>query len=139
MCNNCKNFAKSVAVFLDGTDMIIVIPTATYETYGRICLCIAQSIPATSTATPVFVQLGYTATPVRFPLLSNDGTTPIYSYQLRCRRKYEAVIGADSASLIVQPRQLEFGTTVLTAATGTNATTFSTTRAAKTKTGVTNE
>lgn len=128
-CGRCNNLVKSVAVFLDGTDMVIVVPSATYETYGRLCLCITQCIPSTSAATPVFVQFGFAATPTRYPLLANDGTTPIYSYQLKCRKRYPVTVGSDSASLIIHPRQLEAGSTVISATSAATPTpaTFSTT------------
>lgn len=111
-CNCCENFMRTIAVFLDGSDLVLVVPERTFENYERLCLCIAQSIPATSTQTPVEIQSGYSATPTRYPLLDIAGN-PIYSYQLRCRRKYPVTVSTATPSLVIHQKHLEKSSSVL--------------------------
>lgn len=62
-CNNtcrlCNNLIISEAVTFDGTNLIINIPTGSYNNCCKYCIVVAQTIPLTTTITaPVFVTIG---------------------------------------------------------------------------------
>ena len=59
ICNLCPNLVISQSVnFTDG-NLVIVVPSGTYENGRKICIVIAQSIPEATTITAsVMIQIG---------------------------------------------------------------------------------
>lgn len=60
VCKLCDNLAISQSVvFTAGTGLIINIPAGSYSNCEKVCIIVAQSIPAATTITaPVFITIG---------------------------------------------------------------------------------
>ena len=59
VCQLCKNLVLSNAVSYNGTNLVINIPAGSYSNGQKICLVIAQAIPATTTVNaPVVITIG---------------------------------------------------------------------------------
>lgn len=58
-CKLCRNLVISNSVTFTGGNLIINIPAGSYRDCERICIVVAQTIPATATINaPVFVTIG---------------------------------------------------------------------------------
>lgn len=59
-CRLCNNLVISQSVvFTAGTGLIINIPAGSYSNCEKVCIIVAQSIPAATTITaPVFITIG---------------------------------------------------------------------------------
>jgi len=59
VCRLCNHLAISTAVaFTDGS-LVVTLPPATYQNGEKVCVVIAQAIPAETTITaPVVIQIG---------------------------------------------------------------------------------
>lgn len=67
VCRLCNRLAISTAVAFTGGNLVITLPQATYENGEKVCIVIAQAIPAETTITaPVVIQIGDGA--VQYPL-----------------------------------------------------------------------
>lgn len=86
ICNLCPNLVISQSVnFTDG-NLIIVVPSGTYENGRKICIVIAQSIPEATTITaPVMIQIGTGTT--LYPL-ENRCCAQVTACGIRTRTKY---------------------------------------------------
>lgn len=114
-CNHCDNFVKTLQVTSENGQIILTIPEIVLENYQRIMLCIAQSIPATSTAETVAIQIGSAATN-RYPLQTTEGAD-VYSYQLQSRKAYPITVSSDNSQFVLHPSKLKKSTKVLTTPT----------------------
>lgn len=91
MCNNncsiCPNIVISDAVtFADGT-LTIDVPANSFRDGQKLCLIVAQTIPATTTITaPVEITIGGDAT-VTYPLVRCD-CAPVTAAAIRTRTRY---------------------------------------------------
>ena len=102
--NNCKNVCKickslvlsQSVVFTTGTGLIINIPEGNYSDCEKVCIVVAQSIPAETTiSAPVFIQIG-TGT-VLYPLDKCD-CTQATACSIRTRTKYSTRVETTSNS-----------------------------------------
>lgn len=86
ICNLCPNLVISQSVnFTDG-NLVIVVPSGTYENGHKICIVIAQSIPEATTITaPVMIQIGTGTT--LYPL-ENRCCAQVTACGIRTRTKY---------------------------------------------------
>ena len=86
ICNLCPNLVISQSVnFTDG-NLVIVVPSGTYENGRKICIVIAQSIPETTTINaPVMIQIGTGTT--LYPL-QNRCCAQVTACGIRTRTKY---------------------------------------------------
>lgn len=86
ICNLCPNLVISQSVnFTDG-NLVIVVPSGTYENGRKICIVIAQSIPEATTITaPVMIQIGTGTT--LYPL-QNRCCAQVTACGIRTRTKY---------------------------------------------------
>lgn len=114
----CKEFCepepkivKSQAVFVDGGDLIIVVPPQIFDDGQVIKLCITKCIPQSSTGEVVYLQAGYTATN-RFPIRTNSGND-VYSLQLRTRTLYPLIASSATNDFILNERYLCHTGTIL--------------------------
>lgn len=102
-CSCCNRLVKSTSVAANGTTNIVVtIPATTYQNGERICLCITQAIPTTTTPLPVVIQFEG-ATGTSYPLINRCGN-PVFSDQLRTRRLYHLRVAGSSANFMVCDR-----------------------------------
>lgn len=86
ICNLCPNLVISQSVnFTDG-NLVIVVPSGTYENGRKICIVVAQSIPEATTITaPVMIQIGTGTT--LYPL-QNRCCAQVTASGIRTRTKY---------------------------------------------------
>ena len=97
VCKLCKNLVLSQSVvFTPGTGLIINIPEGNYSDCEKVCIVVAQSIPAETTiSAPVFIQIG-TGT-VLYPLDKCD-CTQATACSMRTRTKYSTRVETTSNS-----------------------------------------
>ena len=97
VCKLCKNLVLSQSVvFTPGTGLIINIPEGNYSDCEKVCIVVAQSIPAETTiSAPVFIQIG-TGT-VLYPLDKCD-CTQATACSIRTRTKYSTRVETTSNS-----------------------------------------
>lgn len=86
ICNLCPNLVISQSVnFTDG-NLVVVVPSGTYENGRKICIVVAQSIPeATTITSPVMIQIGTGTT--LYPL-QNRCCAQVTASGIRTRTKY---------------------------------------------------
>jgi hypothetical protein len=102
-CQLCKNLVISTAVTVvtvDGTDTLVIdIPTGFYPDCRKVCLVIAQTIPATATiAMPVAISIGGDTTTV-YPIVGCD-CAQITACAIRTRKKYPLRISTTPTSAV---------------------------------------
>ena len=86
-CRLCDNLAISQSVvFTAGTGLIINIPAGSYSDCEKVCIIVAQSIPAATTITsPVYISIGEGAE--LYPLTRCD-CSQVTACGIRTRTKY---------------------------------------------------
>lgn len=100
--NNCKLCDRLVisssvtVVTVEGTDTLVIdIPAATYRDCQRLCLVIAQAIPATATINqPVAISIGGDTTTV-YPLVRCD-CAQVTACAIRTRTRYPLRVSTNS-------------------------------------------
>ena len=102
-CRLCRNIVISTAVTVitvDGTDTLVIdIPNGFYADGCRLCLIVAQTIPATATINmPVAVSINGDTTTV-FPILNCD-CTQLTACAIRTRTKYGLRINTTATSAV---------------------------------------
>lgn len=102
-CQLCRNLVISSAVSVvtvDGTDTLVVdIPSGVYANGAKVCLVIAQAIPATATiGAPVAISIGGVTTTV-YPIVGCNGNQ-IAAGALRTRRKYPLRVSTSATSAV---------------------------------------
>lgn len=87
VCKLCENLAISQSVvFTAGTGLIINIPAGSYSDCEKVCIIVAQSIPAETTITsPVYITIGDGE--VLYPLTRCD-CSQVTACGIRTRTKY---------------------------------------------------
>ena len=102
-CQLCKNLVVSnsvTVVTVDGTDTLVIdIPAGYYADCQKICLVIAQNIPATATVfMPVAISINGVTTTV-YPVVKCD-CTPVTACALRTRKKYPLRVNTSATSAV---------------------------------------
>jgi hypothetical protein len=87
VCKLCDNLAISQSVvFTAGTGLIINIPAGSYSDCEKVCIIVAQSIPAATTITsPVYISIGEGTE--LYPLTRCD-CSQVTACGIRTRTKY---------------------------------------------------
>ena len=102
-CQLCRNLVISTSVTVvtvDGTDTLVIdIPAGVYPDCRKVCLVIAQAIPATATIyMPVAISIGGDTTTV-YPIVRCD-CTQATACAFRTRRKYALRINTNATSAV---------------------------------------
>lgn len=102
-CRLCRNIVISTAVTVvavDGVDTLVIdIPAGFYPDCRRVCLVVAQTIPAEATITmPVAISIGGDTTVV-YPILNCD-CTQVTACAIRTRTKYGLRINTSATSAV---------------------------------------
>lgn len=75
----CKRLVGSVSVAVAGTSLVINIPEASYDNCEKVCIFVAQAIPAAVTrGMPVVITIGDGA--VQYPLVRCNGNPVTQEY-----------------------------------------------------------
>lgn len=97
VCRLCPKLAISTGVTFDGENLVVTLPQNSYRDGEKVCIVIAQTIPADTTITaPVVIQIG-TGTE-QYPLTTRC-CAPVTACGVRTRTKYSTrvVTSAESA------------------------------------------
>ena len=102
-CRLCRNIVISTAVTVvtvGGVDTLVIdIPAGFYPDCRRVCLVVAQAIPATATITmPVAISIGGDNTTV-YPIVNCD-CTQVTACAIRTRTKYGLRINTTATSAV---------------------------------------
>ena len=86
VCKLCKNLVISESVTFTAPNLIINIPAGSYADCDKVCIVVAQAIPAATTITaPVFVTIGDGT--VLYPL-NNCDCSQVTACGIRTRTRY---------------------------------------------------
>lgn len=86
VCRICDHLAISTAVAFTDGNLVITLPENTYRNGEKVCIVIAQAIPAETTiAAPVVIQIGDGAE--LYPLTTRC-CNPVTACGVRTRTKY---------------------------------------------------
>ena len=102
-CGGCKHFIRTNSVSLVGDVLVLNIPQKSYSNRERVCICVAQAIPAVTSANTVAITIGIGVT--QYPLRTKCGNN-VYADQIRSRRVYHTDVATDTASFITSPCEL---------------------------------
>ena len=102
-CRLCRNIVISTAVTVvtvGGVDTLVIdIPDGFYPDCRRVCLVVAQAIPAAATITmPVAISIGGDTTTV-YPIVNCD-CTQVTACAIRTRTKYGLRINTTATSAV---------------------------------------
>ena len=99
MVCKCNNVINTTSVAVSGTNLVLTIPTTTFENCERYVIRIAQAIPTTATnLMPVVVQIGTDTT--LYPIVRKCGHY-LYANQIRTNRNYAVVTAADTQRFVL--------------------------------------
>lgn len=100
ICNAlCPNIVISTGVSLVGTTLVIDIPAATYNNGDKLCLVVAQTIPAATTITaPVAISIGGDTTTL-YPVVGCD-CSQITACAIRTRTRYPMRVSTNATSAV---------------------------------------
>lgn len=94
ICKVCPNLVISQAVTFAAGTLTINIPAGTYANGQKVCLVIAQTIPATATIdAPVVITVG-TGT-AEYPLQRRDGLQ-VTAREIRTRTRYTTCVATNA-------------------------------------------
>lgn len=102
-CGGCEHFVKTQSVTLNGTVLELNIPQGTFSNGQKVCICVAQAIPAVTSADTVAITIGTAAT--QYPLVTKCGND-VHADQIRSRRVYHTYVATDNADFIVSQCEL---------------------------------
>lgn len=86
VCKLCKNLVISESVTFTAPNLIINIPAGSYADCDKVCIVVAQTIPAATTITaPVFITIGDGS--VLYPL-NNCDCSQVTACGIRTRTRY---------------------------------------------------
>ena len=86
VCKLCKNLVISESVTFTAPNLIINIPAGSYADCDKVCIVVAQTIPAATTITaPVFITIGDGT--VLYPL-NNCDCSQVTACGIRNRTRY---------------------------------------------------
>lgn len=90
VCRLCDNLVISSSVTFSGGNLIINLPAGSYANNRKVCIVIAQAIPATTTINaPVFITIG-TGT-VQYPLTKKN-CHQVTACGIRTRTRYSTCV-----------------------------------------------
>lgn len=95
-CRLCKNLVISTAVAYDATTntLNITIPNNGYQNCDKVCIVVAQTIPATTTISAlVYIFVGASS----FPLLRCNGSQ-VTASEIRTRTRYSTIVVTNTVS-----------------------------------------
>lgn len=100
-CKLCDNLVISQSVTIvavDGVDTLVIdLPARTYNDGGKVCVVIAQTIPATTTiTTPVAFSIGGDTTTV-YPFVRCD-CSQVTACAIRTRTRYSTKVSTNAIS-----------------------------------------
>ena len=94
VCKLCDRLVISQAVTFDGTNLVINLPSGSYNDGCKYCIVVAQAIPAATTInTPVVITIG-TGT-VLYPL-TNRCCAQVTACAIRTRTRYSTCVATDA-------------------------------------------
>lgn len=95
-CQLCNNLVISDSVTFTGGNVVIDIPAGSYQNGQKVCLVIAQAIPAGATiSAPVVITIGGGAQ--QYPLTTSC-CRPVTAYGIRTRYRYSTVVVTNTTS-----------------------------------------
>lgn len=112
LCPVRPTFIKTIAVIVDGGEVVLVVPPQVFDNGEQIRLCIAQNIPLVTSEETVYIQAGYTGEN-RFQITTSTGEQ-VYSMQLCSRTIYPMTASTNNGGFIVNPRYLRHSGEILT-------------------------
>lgn len=90
VCHLCDKLVISQAVTFTGGNLIINLPANSFRSCDKVCIVVAQSIPATTTINaPVFVTIG--AGTQQYPLVKKN-CRQVTACSIRTRTRYSACV-----------------------------------------------
>lgn len=90
VCRLCDNLVISAGVTFTGGNLIINLPANSFRNCDKVCIVVAQSIPATTTINaPVFVTIG-TGTQ-QYPLVKKN-CRQVTACGIRTRTRYSTCV-----------------------------------------------
>lgn len=90
VCRLCNHLAISTAVAFTGGNLVITLPANSYMNGEKVCIVIAQTIPAETTITaPVVIQIG-TGTE-QYPLTTRN-CAQVSACGVRTRTRYATLV-----------------------------------------------
>lgn len=96
ICKLCDRLIISQSVAFTDGQLIITLPSGSYENKEKYCIVVAQSIPATTTINaPVVIQIG--TGPVLYPV-TKPNCTQLTASGIRTRTKYAMKVYTTSDS-----------------------------------------
>ena len=94
VCQLCKNLVISSSVEFTGGNVVVDIPAGSYQNGQKVCLVIAQTIPAGATITaPVVITIGGGA--VQYPLTTSC-CAQVTACGIRTRTRYSTVVSTSA-------------------------------------------
>ena len=99
MCKKaCKRLVSSVSVTVTAEALVINVPQANYDDCEKVCVLVAQAIPATATrGLPVVITVGTGTT--QYPVVNCDGT-PVTQEYIGQNNVYPLVVRTTATSAI---------------------------------------
>ena len=95
-CNICRNLIISTAIAFTGGNLVVTIPAGSYDNGRKVCLVLAQAIPAATTVdAPVVIRIG--TGPVLYPLQKCNGR-PVTARSVSPRHRYSTRVLTTSDS-----------------------------------------
>ena len=95
-CKLCSHLVISTAVTFTGGNLVITIPAGSYRNCEKVCIVVAQSIPATTTLNAlVYIQIG-TGTEL-YPF-NNACCAQLTACAIQTRHKYSTVVSTTATS-----------------------------------------
>ena len=97
MCT-CKPI-KTTAVAVSGTNLVLTIPSMTFNNCEKYIICVAQAIPDTATnLMSVAIQIGDGTT--LYPMVRRCGHY-VYANQIKANQTYCLLVAADTQRFVV--------------------------------------
>lgn len=96
VCQLCNNLVISDSVTFTGGNVVVDIPAGSYQNNQKVCLVIAQAIPAAATVTaPVVITIGGGAQ--QYPLTTSC-CRQVTVCGIRTRTRYSTVVVTNTTS-----------------------------------------
>lgn len=90
VCRLCDNLVISAGVTFTGGNLVINLPAGSYENNRKICIVVAQAIPATTTINaPVYVTIG---TGTQLYPLTKKNCRQVTACGIRTRTRYSTCV-----------------------------------------------
>lgn len=105
-CGGCTHFVRTNSVTLNAGVLVlnIPVPLVPLSNKQKICICVAQNIPATATsANTVAITVGTSTT--QYPLRTKCGNN-VHADQIRSRKVYHTNIATDIPVFVVNGCEL---------------------------------